>query len=172
MLIMGYTSFDLGIFDENDVKVTIIKKAIRSNLTRYLDDGLKWLVFTGNLGFEYWAFQIAKELQKDYDFYISSIIDFETHGKNWNAQNQLKFELFKSADFIKFAFDEYENPGQFKVYNDFLLENSDGAFVFYDEENETKLKFMVNRMREKDDYSLDLLGFDELQEIAQDMNDY
>lgn len=68
LLIMGYTSFDLGIFNEKDIKVSIIKKAVKNRLIRYLEEGLNWLIFTGNLGFEYWALDVAKELQKDYNF--------------------------------------------------------------------------------------------------------
>lgn len=31
LLIMGYTSFDLGIFNEKDIKVSIIKKKLEEN---------------------------------------------------------------------------------------------------------------------------------------------
>ena len=81
LLIMGYTSFDLGIFNEKDIKVSIIKKAVKNRLIRYLEEGLNWLIFTGNLGFEYWALDVAKELQKDYNFQIGTIFSFETHGQ-------------------------------------------------------------------------------------------
>ena len=63
LLITGYTAFDLGIFDEKDIKIKIIKKAFKRRLEAYLDKGLKWVIFTGNLGFEYWALQVSKELQ-------------------------------------------------------------------------------------------------------------
>jgi uncharacterized phage-like protein YoqJ len=32
LLIVGYNAFDLGIFDEKDMKLTVIKTAIRKNL--------------------------------------------------------------------------------------------------------------------------------------------
>ena len=35
LLIMGYTSFDLGIFNEKDIKVSIIKKTIRRKLINF-----------------------------------------------------------------------------------------------------------------------------------------
>ena len=74
LLIMGYTSFDLGIFNEKDIKVSIIKKTIRRKLINFLEEGLRWIIFTGNLGFEYWALEVAKELQTDYDFQIGTIL--------------------------------------------------------------------------------------------------
>ncbi len=171
LLIMGYSSFDLGIFDEKNPKISVIKMAVKRDLTRFLENGLKWLIFTGTLGFEYWALQVAKELQGDYDFQISTLFDFETHGQNWNETNQLKLSEFKTVDFVKFAYESYENPSQFRQYNDFLLENSDGSLVFYDEENETKLKYMVERMKNTEDYELNLLTFSDLQELFEEMTE-
>ncbi|MEY8514959.1 DUF1273 domain-containing protein [Lactococcus taiwanensis] len=171
LLIMGYTSFDLGIFNEKDIKVSIIKKAVKNRLIRYLEEGLNWLIFTGNLGFEYWALDVAKELQKDYNFQIGTIFSFETHGQNWNENNQVKLAHFKEVDFVKYAYQTYENPSQFRQYNDFLLENTEGALVFYDEENETKLKYMVERMKQMAEYQLEILDFETLQETFEDMNE-
>lgn len=171
LLIMGYTSFDLGIFNEKDIKVSIIKKAVKNRLIRYLEEGLNWLIFTGNLGFEYWTLDVAKELQKDYNFQIGTIFSFETHGQNWNENNQVKLAHFKEVDFVKYAYQTYENPSQFRQYNDFLLENTEGALVFYDEENETKLKYMVERMKQMAEYQLEILDFETLQGTFEDMNE-
>lgn len=170
LLITGYTAFDLGIFDEKDIKITIIKEAIKRHLEAYLDRGINWIIFTGSLGFEYWALQVSKELQKDYDFYIASIFSFETHGKNWNATNQAKLQEFKDVDYVKYAYEDYENPTQFRQYNDFLLENSDGALVLYDEENETKLRYITEKMQKTSKYNLEMIRFEDLQEICDDMN--
>ncbi|EQC87516.1 DUF1273 domain-containing protein [Lactococcus cremoris] len=171
LLIMGYTSFDLGIFNEKDIKVSIIKKTIRRKLINFLEEGLRWVIFTGNLGFEYWALEVAKELQTDYEFQIGTIFPFETHGQNWNENNQIKLASFKQVDFVKYAFEAYENPGQFRQYNEFLLENTEGSFVFYDEENETKLKNMVEKMKQSSNYEVYLLNFEDLQETFEEMND-
>ena len=171
LLIMGYTSFDLGIFNEKDIKVSIIKKTIRRKLINFLEEGLRWIIFTGNLGFEYWALEVAKELQTDYDFQIGTIFSFETHGQNWNESNQVKLAAFKQVDFVKYAFETYESPSQFRQYNDFILENTEGSFVFYDEENETKLKYMVEKMKQNTNYEVYLLDFEDLQETFEEMNE-
>ncbi|AYF99642.1 DUF1273 domain-containing protein [Lactococcus allomyrinae] len=171
LLIMGYSSFDLGIFNEKDIKISVIKKAVRKRLIGFLENGLKWVIFTGNLGFEYWALEVAKELKEDYEFQIGTIFAFETQGQNWNETNQIKLASFKQVDFVKYAYETYENAGQFRQYNDFLLENTEGAFVFYDEENKTKLKYMVDRMKNTSDYELYLLDFEDLQETFEEMNE-
>lgn len=165
ILVTGYKSFELGIFQEKDQRIEIIKKAIRHDLIRYFDEGVDWLIFMGNLGFEYWALQVAKELQEEYDFSIATIFTFENHGHNWNEANQVKLSEFKQVDFVKYSYKEYENPSQFRAYNQFLVDNTDGAYLFYDPENETNLKYLVEVMREKGNYPIQYLTFDRLNEF-------
>jgi uncharacterized phage-like protein YoqJ len=99
LLIVGYNAFDLGIFDEKDMKLTVIKTAIRKNLEAFAADGLEWLIFGGNLGFEYWVLEVANEMKKDYNLKFATIFPFKTHGQNWNEANQTKLALFKQGGF-------------------------------------------------------------------------
>ena len=167
LLVTGYKSFELGIFKDKDSKVTIIKKAIKRDLKRFLDDGVDWMIFTGNLGFEFWALEVAKELQKDYPLKLATLFPFETHGQNWNEANQTKLAAFKQVDFVKYSFPTYQSPAQFKQFNQFLIDNTDQAYLFYEPENETNLKYLVEVMREKGNYPIQYLTFDRLNEFLQ-----
>lgn len=73
------------------------------------------------MGFEYWALEVAKELQTDYEFQIGTIFPFETHGQNWNENNQIKLASFKQVDFVKYAFEAYENQVNFVSIMNFYL---------------------------------------------------
>ncbi|MEY8701420.1 DUF1273 domain-containing protein [Streptococcus ferus] len=168
ILITGYKSFELGIFQDKDPKIEVIKKAIRRDMVRMLEAGADWFIFLGNLGFEFWALEVAKELQEDYDVMLATIFAFENQGENWNETNQEKLDQFKQVDFIKYSFKDYQNPSQFRQYNQFLISNSDGAYLFYDEENETNIKFIYQLMKEKDNYFINQLRFEDLNDIAQD----
>ena len=149
----------------------IIKAAIRRDLIYLLENGMKWLVFTGNLGFEVWVLEVAKELQEEYNFQLATIFIFENQGENWNEVNQEKLANFKNVDFIKYAYPSYENPSQFRTYNQFLLESTDGAYLFYDEENETKLKYLYRMMKENEQYHIKKLTFDDLNELAENFSE-
>lgn len=81
ILVTGYKNFELGIFQDKDPRITIIKKAIDKDFRRFLENGADWFIFMGNLGFEYWALEVALDLQKEYDFQIATIFTFENHGK-------------------------------------------------------------------------------------------
>ena len=170
-LILGYSSFDLGLFNDKDIRLKIIKKAIRSDLEKLAEDGLKWLVFTGTLGFEHWVLEVAKEMKADFGFQLATIFNFESHGENWNEGNQVKLSEFKQVDFVKYAYPKYEHKGQLRDYQLFLLENTDGAYLFYDEENETKLKYVYELMKKKDNYITKRLTFEELNEVAENFSE-
>ncbi len=97
VLVVGYKAFDLGIFGDKDQRLKIIKAAIRRDLIYLLENGMKWLVFTGNLGFEVWVLEVAKELQEEYNFQLATIFIFENQGENWNEVNQEKLTNFKNV---------------------------------------------------------------------------
>ncbi|KXT77166.1 hypothetical protein STRDD10_00079 [Streptococcus sp. DD10] len=168
LLVTGYRSFEIGVFNEKDMKVKVIKSAIRQDLIRFLENGVDWLIFTGSLGFEVWVLEVANELRVEgYEVQTASIFPFQNHGENWNEVNQIKLTLFKNCDFFKAAYPCYENPGQFRDYNQFLLNNTESAYVFYDEEHETNLKYLYQMMINKDNYEVKVLRFDDLNEVAE-----
>ena len=134
ILVTGYRGFELSIFQDKDPRIDVIKAAIRKDLIHYLEEGVEWFIFTGNLGFEYWALQVAKKLQADYPFQIGTL----------------------------------ENPSQFQQYNHFLVQNTQGAYLFYDTENETQLKYLLKVMQEQADYPITFLTFERLNEFLED----
>ena len=153
-LILGYSAFDLGLFNDKDIRVDIIKTAIRRDLERLAEDGVTWLVFTA-----------------DYGFQLATIFDFETHGSNWNEANQAKLSEFKQVDFVKYAYPQYEHKGQLRDYQKFLLENTDTCYLFYDEENETKLRYFYQMMKNQADYVTRRLTFEDLNEIVENFSE-
>ena len=170
-LIMGYSNFDLGLFSDKDPRLKLIKKAIRRDLEAMAEDGVIWLIFTGTLGFEYWVLEVAQEMKTEYGFQLATIFAFETHGENWNEGNQMKLSQFKQVDFVKYAYPKYEHMGQLRDYQRFLLENTDLAYFFYDPENETKLKFIDNLMKNQEGYRIKRLTFEDLNELVENFSE-
>ena len=117
-LIMGYSNLTWVCLMKR-YQVKIIKKAIRRDLESLAEEGIKWLVFTGNLGFESWVFDVANEMKDEYDFSLATIFDFETHGENWNEGNQMKLSRFKQVDFVKYAIPNMNIQGNCVITNDF-----------------------------------------------------
>ena len=113
---------------------------------------------------------LANELKKDYEFQTASIFLFENQGENWNEANQAKLAAFKQTDFVKYAYPTYQNPSQFRDYNQFVIQNTDGAYLFYDEEQETKLKYLYQEMKKQEQYFIKKLTFDDLNEVAENFS--
>lgn len=171
LLVTGYRHTDLGIFSDKDPKIAIIKLAIRQDLVRFLEDGVTWFVLTGQLGFEYWVLEVLEDLRSEgYECHIATIFMFENHGEQWNEANQLKLQRFKEVDFIKYAYLRYENPGQFRDYNKFLVDNTDGIYLFYEPENETNLKYLYHQVLKKEGYNRKALTFEQLNEVAENFS--
>ena len=79
----GYRSFELGVFQEKDPKIKIIKKVIKMSLLSYIEQGLEWVLISGNLGAEIWCAEVVELLQKDYpEIKLGIIYPFQGFGAN------------------------------------------------------------------------------------------
>ncbi|OFI50590.1 hypothetical protein BG261_00780 [Floricoccus tropicus] len=170
LLICGYKDYEIGIFKNTDPRIEVIKSCIKKYLLRFIDEGVEWLIFSGNKGFEYWVFEVANELKENCDLHLAVIFNFKTQGENWNEEGKAIISEYLKADFVQYAYDRYENPGQFKEYNEFLLNHTDGCFYFYDQEHETNLKYILKLFIKKDGYESFGIDFEQLEETARDIN--
>ena len=59
LVVTGYKPHELGIFDDKHPGVRFIKKALEKRLIALLDDGLEWVIISGQLGIETWAVEVV-----------------------------------------------------------------------------------------------------------------
>lgn len=176
LYISGYQSFEMGVFNQKDPRVTIIKRVLKRELKNYLENGLEWVMTGGNLGCEIWAGQVALELKKEYpELKLAMILPFEEFGGKWNEANQLLLtELQGKADFVdSVSHHPYQNPVQFRNYTQFMLQHTDGALLVYDPEFPGKTKFLlsaIEKFQEQNDYLLQTISMDDL-ENSYDLDD-
>ncbi len=173
LLISGYRSYEMNIFDETDPKYLYLKKFLENRIIRYIEDGVEWFVIGGQLGTELWAGEIILELKEEYpEIQLAVILPYTSFESNWNETNQ---ELFKrvthQADYVNFSSNkDYESPKQLRGNQVFMIRNTDGAFLVYDRMNEAsadgKPKYLYELMeiyQEQTDYSLELASFEEIE---------
>ena len=118
-LIMGYSNFDLGLFNEKDIRLKIIKKAIRRDLESLVEEGIKMAGLYRELGIWILGAWCRKWNERGIWFQPATIFDFETHGENWNEANQLKLSQFKQVDFVKYAILNMNIWVNYETTNDF-----------------------------------------------------
>jgi uncharacterized phage-like protein YoqJ len=169
----GFRSYELGVSGAKDPKLTIIKYAIRRLLLSEIADGAEWLITGGQLGIEQWAIETALALEDDGQrLQIALMTPFEKFGAQWNEGNQEKLTQLKTTvDFTAaVSRGDYSGPSQLRSYQQFMLEHTDGAIIFYDDEaTESKARYDYEAAKaysDGHDYPVRLIDFDRLQDFA------
>lgn len=174
LVITGYKAHELGIFNDSHPGIHIIKKALQDRLVSLIEDGLEWVILSGQLGVETWAAEVVMDLQIEYPVLKYAIMTpFLNQEQNWNEVKQEKYEMILSqADFVTSLTNRpYEAPWQFIEKNKFFLKNSDGVLIIYDDENEGSPKYMIKlaeQYAEKHNYEILLINAYDLQVVAEE----
>lgn len=167
--VTGYKPFELGIFSGDHPGVFYIKKAISRQLTAFLEEGLEWVLVSGQLGVELWTAEVVFELQMEYpDLKLAVFTPFLEQEEKWNEANKEYYEfILAQADHVdSITKRKYESPQQFRLKNQFLIEKSDALLAVYDEEKEGSPKFLIElakRRAEQGEYAYYSIGFSDLQ---------
>lgn len=176
----GYRAYELGVFDEKDPKVAVIKDVLQKQLRYQLDSTSEefWLITGPQMGVERWSIESALTIKVDYpQLKIALMEPYADFAARWNENNQARLAAIKAqVDFAgRVSEKKYESPEQLRAYQNFMLHYTDGALLIYDPEREGKTVWdwrAINRYREQNaDYSMRMIDFDELQEAAEEYSE-
>lgn len=174
--ISGYRPHELGIFNNTHPGVNIIKTAIAQRLEQFIDNGLEWVIVSGQPGVETWAAEVVLELKTQYEqLKLAIITPFLQMDENWKDDKKQTFHYICSkADFVSATSKKpYEAPWQFVEKDKFILDNTEGLLLVYDEENEASPKFLLRLARQYeehvDHYELFLINAYDLQTVAEEL---
>lgn len=169
--ITGYKPFELGIFQGNHPGIGYIKKALYRRLVPLVEEGLEWVMISGQLGVELWAAETVFELQLAYpQLQLAVITPFLEQEEKWNEANRELYEMvLAQADFVdSITKKKYENPAQFRLKTQFFIQKSDGLLIVYDEEHEGSPKYMLEAAKLKEDYPIMSITSYDLQVIVEE----
>lgn len=173
LLITGYKASELGIYSLKHPGIPIIKEAIRRRLAAFIDEGLEWVIVSGQWGVELWAAETALELKRSYEhLQLAVITPFLEQDEQWSEEKQTAYrQVIQRADYVNsVSKSKYAGPWQFRTKDQFLLRNTDGLLLLYDEEKEGSPKFIREQaehyMRSEPGYRMIRIGADELQSVA------
>lgn len=174
-IISGYKPYEMGIFKNEDPAVRFIKLALRNNLVALLEEGLEWVIISGQLGTELWAAEVVFDLQLEgyHELQLAVITPFLNQEESWKEENKEWYEtILAQADFIdSVSRKPYENPWQFRLKNQFFINKSDTLLLFYDSEKEGSPKYlyeMAKKYQEESDYSIRIIDFYDLQLLVEE----
>ena len=181
ILVSGYRSYELNIFNQTDPKYLYLKEFIKDRLIRYIENGTEWFVVTGQMGIELWAGEVVLELKEEYpEVNLAVLLPFTGFGENWNETNKTMFEqVITQADYVNYTSNkDYESPAQLKGNQVFSVRNTDGAFIIYDtmvgESADGKPKYLYDlilQYQENVPYELNLVGFEEIEFFIHEMTE-
>lgn len=175
LIITGYRPHELGIFNDKHPGIPIIKKALEENLRRLLDEGLQWVIISGQQGIETWAAEVVIDLKNEFPILKYAIITpFLEQEKKWKDDKQAKYyAITGKADFVTSVTKKsYEAPWQFIEKDKFNIQNTDGILLVYDEENEGSPKYikrLAEKYAENHDYKILMITAYDLQVIAEEL---
>lgn len=178
LAVTGYKPFEIGIFKHDDPALFYIKKAIERRILALLDEGLEWILISGQLGAEIWAAEVAFSLQEEYpELKVAVITPFFDQEKNWNEKNKELYEaVLAQSDYTEsLTHRPYESPAQFKQKNRFFIEKADGLLILYDEEVAGSPVYMLNeakKAQEKRGFPIYMITMDDLRSTVEDYTFY
>ncbi|MYL61040.1 DUF1273 family protein, partial [Virgibacillus halodenitrificans] len=65
--VTGYKPMELSIFKENDSRIDFIKAAIEKRLIGFIEEGLQWVIISGQMGVELWTAEVVMDLKEKYN---------------------------------------------------------------------------------------------------------
>lgn len=170
--VTGYKSLELGIFKENDPKVHIIKTAIEKRIKQFIEEGLEWVIVSGQMGVELWTAEIVLDLKEEYDINLAVFPAFENQDKRWPKGLQEKYqEIIMVADFYKPIYiGDYKGPYQFRAKNQWFVEKSDASLILMDEEFPGSVKYFYDAAKKiSEDYPIYLITPLDLDDIVEEL---
>lgn len=179
LAVTGYKPFEIGIFKHDDPALFYIKKAIESRILALLDEGLEWILISGQtLVRKSGQREVAFSLQEEYpELKVAVITPFFDQEKNWNEKNKELYEaVLAQSDYTEsLTHRPYESPAQFKQKNRFFIEKADGLLILYDEEVDGSPVYMLNEAKnaqEKRDFPIYTITMDDLRSTVEDYTFY
>ncbi|HEY4601442.1 MAG TPA: DUF1273 domain-containing protein [Cerasibacillus sp.] len=156
LAVTGYKPMEMNIFKHDDERIEFIKYALKKRLIQYIEEGLEWVLISGQMGVEIWTGEVLLDLKETYPIQLAVIPPFENMDQRWPEPQQFAYqELLIQADFYKPLYQgEYKGPYQFRAMNQWLIEKSDGCLFLVDEDFPGSNRFLLDAAKSKANYPI------------------
>ncbi|MCJ0913908.1 DUF1273 domain-containing protein [Mammaliicoccus sciuri] len=169
----GYKPFELNIFKNDQPEVKVIKAYLKEIIEQEIEEGMEWVIISGQLGFELWVAEVTIEMKNKFpQLKLAILTPFLNHYNKWNETNQQAYQnIVAQADYVNAIHQsEYQGGFQFQQANEFILDNTDKTILFYDDEQEASPKYFKSKLvdfAEKTNYTYNVITFMDLQDFME-----
>lgn len=136
LTVTGYKPMELNIFNESDERIKYIKYALEQRLRGFIEEGIEWVLISGQMGVEMWTAEVIFDLQETYEVKLGVFPPFENLASRWPEALQHKYGvMIQQADFYEPIYNgDYRGPFQFKAKDKWFVEKSDASLILMDQE--------------------------------------
>ncbi|WP_174733963.1 DUF1273 domain-containing protein [Mesobacillus harenae] len=172
--VSGYKPFELGVFKKDDPAVGYIKAALKRQLQSLAEEGLEWVIISGQLGVELWAAEVVFDIQEEFpNLKLSVITPFLAQETNWKDENKEWYEsILMQADHVdSLTKKPYQAPWQFRAKNQFFVGKSDVLLLLFDPEKDGSPRYLyetAQKYQAENTYEIRLIDFYDLQLIVEE----
>src|SRR5690625_92182 len=169
--VTGCKPMELTIFSEEDPRIEYIKKALEKRLIALIEEGLEWVLVSGQSGVEMWTAEVVLDLKETYDIKIGIIPPFEQQESRWPEALQMKYqELLFTVDFSQPIYQgPYKGPFQFKARDQWMIEKSDASLLLMDEENPASVRYFYEAATEAEDYPVYMITPSDIDDVVEEI---
>ncbi|MBP1949729.1 SLOG family protein [Virgibacillus litoralis] len=172
LAVTGYKPMELNIFKPDDQRVSFVKAAIEKRLIGFIEEGLEWVLLSGQMGVELWAGEVLLDLKERYDIKLAIIPPFENQESRWpEAIQQVYQELTMNADFYQPLYKgDYKGAYQFKAKNKWLVDKSDACLILLDDEYPGSNRFFHEEASwTEEEYPIFVITPSDLEDIVEEL---
>lgn len=172
LMVTGYKPMELNIFKEDDSRIQFIKATLEKRIREFLEEGLEWVIISGQMGVELWAADVVMDLQEEYPVQLGVFPPFENQDSRWPEMLKEKYEeLTMTADFFKPIYKgDYQGPYQFRTKDMWLIDKSDACLLLMDEELPGSTKYFYETLQKTaKDYPVFTITPQDIDDIVEDL---
>src|SRR5690625_3087227 len=162
---------EMNIFNENDEKIKFVKRAIEKRLRQLIEEGLEWILISGQMGVEMWTAEVVLDLKDKYNINLAIVPPFLNQAKRWPEALQFKYEeLLLVADFYEPIYqEEYKGPYQFQAKDLWLIDKSDGCLLLIDDEYPGSVEYFRQKAQADENYPIYTITPFDLEDVVLEM---
>ncbi|UOQ47613.1 SLOG family protein [Gracilibacillus caseinilyticus] len=174
--ITGNKPMELNIRNEKDHRIFFIKEALKQRLLSLIDDGLEWVIVSGQMGVELWAAQVVIDLREDYNIQLGIFPPFLEYESRWpDIYQELFLEIKEQADYYQPLYEEtYKAPYQLINKDHWLIDKTEGCLILADEEYPGSAGYMLDKLKKaasESSYSILFITPEDLEEVVRSHQD-
>lgn len=169
--VTGYKPYEINIQQAEDQRIDFLKKAIEKQILALIDEGLQWVVVSGQMGVELWAAEVALQLKEEYPIQLALIPPFENQDNRWPDSYQLIYQqIAEQADFYRPLYrGDYQGPYQYRAKNQWYVEQTDGCVLLMDEEYPGSTQYFYRIAQKQENYPIYLITPSDIEEVIEEI---